>query len=849
MPAYQSGRNLVLNTATGQSGDPLCANSPISDACDLLRLDTEGGLTTGTLSASKVGVNAVPSISSALLSITASADTAADLICVSSSGRSDCDLLRLSGSGTLTLAGRVIAEGGFQTTDGDITTSTGSVTAGGSIATEDSLSVKGSATVGGDTVLGAATVTSLAVTDGLDIQGIGSLTVSSLNATNLVADSVTVSVAMNIDCPLGISNELSVYSLVVEDTLAVYGDVELASLWVSGNVSVVSGLNVSGDVLITEGAALSVESVFVVEELVVNGSAFLSALSLSGPLGLETLSLQTLDVVNLTVAGVSDLGSVSAANISIISDLDVGGDFSVAGVSALAAVEIFENAVFSQSASFLELSAVNISSQSLSVTKNVVVEGRLTSLSETTLGSLLLLGDLNATYGAYLNYAEIGTLATLSELSTFQSISLLGNASLLVAGSITALGDLNVSGASWSQHLSVAGDTSLGDVFASSIEALHLQITGSADIEGNITIGGAAAIAGNVSAGSNLSVAGEVRASSVSAEETMSRTTYRVDEIYASYVSAGQLIVNSSANFFGSLVGVSAEFSDLMVLDSFSSNGEAQFEVVNVTGALQVAGTLTVAADVFINDGGTLYVSGDIATDADLDVGGNVTALAVHASAEMIADKMIARETTSTNLTVTDASTLGQLVTNGVLVALEGITSPKDIVTTEEGNFMALGTGGVIASGVITGLAGITSPISISTTGTGVIHSAGLFTASANVSVLGNVTVGGSVQISKTVNASAAVIHTSLNVGGVTNLNGLVSSGLIAGNAGVATTALVSANLTLNSLVVNGLINASSITVDTAIWTPALRYSSQPVLFSGYSDIFSGKAEACSILC
>lgn len=849
MPVYQSGRNLVLNAATGQTGAPLCANSPLSDACDLLRLDTEGGLTAGAVSAGRIGVNSDSSSSSALLSITAGTATAMDLICVSSAGRSDCDLMRLSGSGVLSLAGRVIAEGGFQTTDGDISTSTGSVTAGGAIATEDSLSVRGSATVSGTTVLGAATVSALAVTGGLDIYGISSLTVSSLNATTLVADSVRVTAEMNVDCPLGINSELNVHSLVVEDSLAVYGDVELANLVVSGNVSLERGLNVSGDVLIAEGAALSVDSVFIAEELAVNGSAFLIDLSLAGFLDLETLSMQTLEVVNLTVAGYSDLGSVNATNLSLSSDLTVGGDISVAGVSVLAAVEVLEGAVFLGSASFLNVTASSISLQMLSVTAEVKVEGRLTCLSETVLDTLTLLGPLNATNVAYLDYAEVGGLTSLGELSAYQAVSLFGNASLSVGGSITSLGDLNVSGTAYSQHLSVAGETSLGSVYVAAVEALHLEVTGTADIDGNITVKGSAVIVGNVTAESHLSVAGEVRASTVSAEETMTRSTYRVDAIYASYISAEQLTVNSSANVLGTLVGASAEFAELIVLNAFASQKQAQFEYANVTGALQVAGSLTTSADVFINNEGALYVSGDITTDRDLNVARNATARAFYAYSEIAADKLIAREAVSSNLSVSESSTLGYLVTNGLLVALEGITSPKDIVTTEDGNLATTGTGGILSNGVITGLAGITSPVSISTTGTGAIHCAGLFTASANFSVLGNVSIAGSAQISKTVNASSAFIHSSLSVGGATSLNGLSSSGLIAGNAGVATTSLVSANLTLNSLVVNGLINASSITVDTAIWTPALRYASQPVLFSGYSDIFSGKSEACSILC
>ena len=752
MPVFQTGRVLVLNSAEGQSGPPLCANGPGSDACDLLRLDTQGSLRSSSISADRIGVNTDPAASSALLSITASGQST-DIICVSSPGRTDCDIMRLSGSGLLAIAGKVVADGGFHSAGGDISTSTGSVTAGGSISTEESLSVGGLATFE-------------------------------------------------------------------------------------------RGLNSSGDVLIAGGGSLVADNAFISEGLSVNGTAYLGDLSIAGVLASDTISLQSLEVVNLTVSEFSEFSTVSAENISIMSNLLVGGDLNVARHTHLDEVEVAGTASFKQSASFLELLVSNLSSNSLTVFDDVVVEGMLSCFSVANFSSLYLLGALNASADAYITHAEIGSLTTLGSMLSFSDIYLQEEASLFVSGSITTLGDVNVSGTIEAQSVSVADGVS-----TSVLEANEITISNSAYIAGKMSVGNDVSIEGNFSIGKDLNVDGEVRAKAITAEQTVIRSTYQVESFSASYIEVDYLKVNSSAIISGSLSSNSTEFQKLLVRDSLSCAGITHFETANVTGALEVGGTLTIAADAFVNDGGTLYVSGDITTASDLFVSGNATMFAISSAHAITADRLVVNEVEASNLTASEISIMGSLVSNGLITALEGLTSPKDIITTGDGILATTGNGDIISNGIITGKAGVTSPTFINTTGNGKIHSAGPMSAGSNFSIMGNLSVSGSTRISGPMNASDVLIFSNLQVKGSSLVNGLTSSGLIAANAGVAAAFLVSANVTLNYLVVNGLINASSLTVDTAIWTPALRYSMQPVLFSGYSDINTGKPEACSILC
>ena len=124
-----------------------------------------------------------------------------------------------------------------------------------------------------------------------------------------------------------------------------------------------------------------------------------------------------------------------------------------------------------------------------------------------------------------------------------------------------------------------------------------------------------------------------------------------------------------------------------------------------------------------------------------------------------------------------------------------------------------------------------------------------MLTVNGSLTVAGAARIGGAIAIAGPVNVTSLLVNSTLQVMGASTVQSLTASGLIAGNAGVAATSLISANLTLNSLFVTGLVTAGSIAAELAIWTPALRYNTQPVLFSGYSDISTGTGEACSVLC
>jgi hypothetical protein len=348
-----------------------------------------------------------------------------------------------------------------------------------------------------------------------------------------------------------------------------------------------------------------------------------------------------------------------------------------------------------------------------------------------------------------------------------------------------------------------------------------------------------------VAIGGNLTVTGEVTAQALRADQTFTQATYEVFNVSATHLTTQFLTVTGDSTFAGPLTAQLAVADDLFVVNALTVEGVTYLDRANITGTLRTEKGLTSVGDVVIES--SLAVAGALSA-ASLTAPGRAVLGSLEVG-ELVATVVSTTELSAASVQVSGASVLGSVVANGRIEALEGLTSPRDIVTTGDGIIATTGAGEMVSRGLFTAVGGLTSPSFIATTDNATIFCSGALTVNASVAIMGNTTIAGSTVVRGPTNMTSLHVNATLTVAGQSSVNGLTASGLIAGNAGVAATSLVSAHLTLNSLVVTGLINASAVAVDTAIWTPALRYSAQPVLFSGYSDIYTGKPEACSLLC
>lgn len=930
-PTYQTGNILVLNAGEGQTGSVLCANSAESNDCDLMQLDVQGRLAANAL--------VVGELSSSLLSITAIAGSSAPLICVSSPGTSTCDILRLSSDGVLSLAGKVVADGGFASTSGDVTIGGGvrsETTTTNSLIT-NSLAVSGTAELNGAlNVAGKTRTTSLSVSTELIAEANAKVSLDNLAISAATIDSLTVSSALTVSAPVTFSAPLSVPSLTVSEDLTVlgaslFGTVRATGLIVadagvasSGNVAVVGSLAISGSV--STGADITVLGSAAVRSLTSAQTISTSALSVSGrgtfgTLSAEQVLTRELSVEERIVAGSIEVdtlqvngsavfnSSITAVSVDVgnltASALAVEGDCILNGVTDIATLSL-------ASLSVGDLSATGTTNlNQVFIASNISVEGRISSSGDiltasslevsgalqvhgrTDLRGSVVVADMEAARvsASAISVSDLRSVdmfvtgaASLSSLEVL-SAEVLFSGAVVVAGSISATSfkadnavfrsvsiDVVEAKEATLVSLAVSGDTRMNKLSIGSIESVAgpLQLAGDVDLTGALYVGSVSIIGtlevggqsdlssiatsgpifsgGSISSAADVIVAGALTSSAITAN-TSHFISLECNTSSMGRITADILTVILDAEMNGRLFSSQAELTSLHISGDLSVDGAAYFTTTNASEVMYAGGGILSAGDVITTDGAGITCVGPVSISSSLTVAGASNLAAFTASGESTMESLVLMDLNAARISVSGTSVVNELVATGSIEALLGVTSPGDIITTGEGRIATTGVGEIVSAGLMTGKGGVTSPAFVSTTSNGTMFCSGVFATNSSVSIAANLTVGGASVMRGSLNATAILVNTTLVVGGQSTLNGLAASGLIAGNAGIAATSLVSANLTLNSLVVNGLINASSLSVDTAIWTPELRYKSQPVLFSGYSDVFTGVGEVCSLLC
>jgi cytoskeletal protein CcmA (bactofilin family) len=841
MPTYQTGRMLVLNAGERQSGNMICANSKDSDECDILQLDAAGMMHGKTFSVDQMQINS-NIISSALLTLTASAESTQDLICVNSPGRTDCNLFKLTSVGLLSLSGKVVADGGFTSINGDIATVKGSVISGGPLIGQDTLTVQSDSVLSGALqVTGESSLQTLAVTT-LSVAENATLAFASLTANSASIDTLSVNTYLALSGPLSLSENLTITSLTVTDSITVVGDANLNTLTSSGLITADGGLLSSANVSIINNSSLVIAGLLSVIDVDVKGLLTASNLNLGQALTLNSLNVANITADNLMVSGTIEAGVLEVVTLEVLSTAMISGALDVMGDTQLENLVVNASAIVSSTITALNMNVTDMITRRLGVEEEVRIAGSL-ECGYINAVNVTLSESLSVSGQTTLNDVEVsGFLALAQGFDSLGDVTLLNDSSLIAAGGVWT-SSLNVSGPTTLGFLDVEQIITVPFLNASSVESIDLRVSGLSTL-GLVTTD-SLLVGGNTSIIGSLNVMDTFTARLVLAEESIVQTSRQVHNMSAMYLTVEYLEVSQEARM-NTLTANKSDVVDLLVTGDLIVEGLSSFGVVNTTGALSVDADLSVSGE--LQTAGIMS-SGNVTFEADIVIKGQVSAFSGIIQSYLSSATITAFEVSTGNLSVTESTQLAELVTTGQIVALQGLTSPRDIITTDDGIIATTGEGEIISRGLITGVGGITSPAFISTSENGTIFSAGSFTANSTATITGNMTVHGHTALRRPVIANSLVVNSTLNVVGLTTTDGLMSSGLIAGNAGVAATSLISANLTLNSLLVTGLIHASRLSVDTAIWTPAIRYYVQPLLFSGYTDIATGTGEACSVLC
>jgi hypothetical protein len=551
-----------------------------------------------------------------------------------------------------------------------------------------------------------------------------------------------------------------------------------AGVTANGNLSVtgVSNLGPVGNVIITGGSNGQV--------LTTNGAGNLSWTTVTGGGGGAAISNGNSNVnipaangnITVSVAGNANLATFTGTGVNVSGTLNVTGNANVGNIGATGVVA-------------------------------TTVSGSLTTAAQPNVTSVGTLTSLDVSGNVSAGNANLGNNVS-ANFFTGNGVYLTG---ITTSGVSNGNSNVNIPAANGNVNISVAGNANVLVVTGTGA-----NVTGTANVTGNIAGGGNLNIAGNAVFGGNLTVDGNlvyVNVTDLSVEDPIiqlqtgpnaapptSNTGKDVGVALNYYDTSAKIAwmgwdVSNAEIAFGANVGISSEVVSFTSLANIRS-GNAQLG--NLATANFVAGTLTTASQPNITTIGTL---------SSLSVTGNVTAGNANLGNTVSANFFTGNGSLLTGITINNLSNGNSNVNIPAANGNVNISSAGNanilVVTGTGANVAGYGTftGNVTAGNFIAG--GGTGG---NLTGANVISantmnvSAGLnVTGVSNLGPIGNVIItGGSNGQVLTTNGSGNLSWTSISTSSIGNGNSNVS--IPAANGNVTVSAAGNANI----LVVTG---------------------------------------------
>jgi hypothetical protein len=495
-----------------------------------------GDMTAGDISANDIAANTVGTISDISvggnLSVTGTSTFTGDVGAVNVNISNDLNI-----TGDISVVGTSSFTGDM--TAGNIDASTLDTT--GDVSVGGDLSVTGTSSFTGDITAGNIDASTLDTTGDVSVGGNTSMTGSlSVTSTSSFTGDMT---AGNIDAStldttgdVGVGGDLSVTgtSSFTGDITA--GNIDASTLDTTGDVSVGGNTSITGTLAVTSTSSFTGD--------MTAGNIDASTLDTTGNV---TIGGNTDITGNLNVTGTSSFtgditaGNIDASTLDTTGDIGVGGNLTVTGTFGLTG----------------DLSANNITA-----TGNVLIEGTLEVLGETT----------------FKNNFEV-VRATLSDPQTITTVERLDATELNVSTNSELVGNLTLNG-----NFSVQDTNVIPNVFFTIDSATGNTLTeGTLTVESTTTLNAALDVnsTSDFSGSVNLSAAADFTIQNAAATPV---TVFSIDGATGNVLINGTLGVTGTSSFTGD---ITAGNIDASTLDTTGN--------VNITGNLDVTGTSTLA--------------------------------------------------------------------------------------------------------------------------------------------------------------------------------------------------------------------------------------------------------------
>ncbi|WP_116137857.1 filamentous hemagglutinin N-terminal domain-containing protein [Trinickia diaoshuihuensis] len=721
----------------------------------------------------------------------------------------------ITSAGNTTLSGTGLGVGGYQLSAG------GDVTSGGTLQSQATLSVVAGGNVnianaqsaGDMTMTGGANVTAANIQTGGNLsvaaQGAGGGGDVTLNGTNIVTGSTTLTAARDIDADGQFASGAlqATAQRDVNVNSALQGSSDIALTAKTGNVNIRANINGASNLAMSAGQAIAIDAQATAQHAVslaagavsVNGSLAsgttlnanaTGAFGVAGSLMVGTdasIDAASIDVPGVFIAqgngvmnSLGDMSGTGSIAFGQSGTLASGQDITLAGkllsnglqvtaansvtlasVQAGGAFSVVANGKAGGGDVTLNGSTAAVGATSVQAARDVIVNGTLAggaqveasaqrNVTVATTGTIQSIGDLTVT-------------ATKGEFQSNGTVNSGGKLSASAAGNLSLNGSTTVTGdASLTAGQDLVNTGTLAGQSSASLRADH-----------DVSLGGTSGFTSDVavSAAHDLSVSGFLQGNNVTLNAANSAVLNNVQANAALSISALGNATGGDVNVNGLVTSQSGT--------TLTAAGKA-----SITGSLASSGALNVSSALDTSISGTAKSNGSMTLAS---TSGSLTSTGVVESGT----DLTINAARSINLGTNSTSALGNM----------SLTAGQDIVT--NGTVVAQGTGALKAGGTISGAASLAFGLdaSLISTGdtalTGSLRGATVQTSAGGNSTLNNVQAGSVIALGATGNLSltgtlaggstvALTAGNDINVSGSLQSTGDMTLAALGGNIGLA---------------------------------------------------------------
>jgi hypothetical protein len=667
--------------------------------------------------------------------------------------------------GNLTTSGNLVSNAAVIAT-GNITA--GNLISNGAISATTTINATGNITGGNLTTAGITSTGSLTASTTINATGNitgGNLTTAGITSTGSLTASTTINATGNIT-----GGNVSAGAGIISTTGNVNG----------GNVNATTGVTAT-----TVNATGNVSA----------GNLTTAGITSTGSLTASTTINATGNITggNLTTTGVTDTGSLTASTTINATGNITGGNLITTGVTQTGTLETTGNALIGGNL-VVQGNITYINIDDLRVEDPIIILGTGPN------GAPLTVND-GKDRGIFMEYYDTGLGNAFMGWDNSSGNMIIANDAFFTGNDVVGInsyGTLEV-GNVFGQSAVFIGNVNAGNLISQGAVIGNVQITGNLTL-GNLSVTGVINTTGNITGGNLVSNAAISAATTINATGNITGGNLTT----AGITSTGSLTASTTINATGNITGGNLTTAGITSTGSLTASttinatgnitgGNIDTAGITSTGSLTASTTINATGNI---TGGNLTTAGQVVATGNV-TGGNLTTAGITSTGSLTASTTI---NATGNITGGNIDTAGQVVATGNITGgnliTAGLTSTATLSASGNANVGNLGTAGlIVATGNITG-GNVNTAGQVVATGnitggnltTAGITSTGSLTASTTINATGNITGGN-------LSAGSGIISTTGNVNGgnvnatasVTGAN-LIATGNVTGANVVGTT-------------------------------------------------------------